>query len=180
MVLSPDLCVPRPQCRFVNNCVSIDPILQEIPMNTMIIDRFSSLPLSRRLLWTSLTCMGWALFTSLWLPLLGATAILVGTASPETTAAAHSFGELFHTLASHLVAIMIAIGFFLGWSVLQNQATKHGRDEKRDIVSSSRLAQSVRLDADDLGVWQRAQRLVVMHDETSGWISGVRIMSAVE
>ncbi len=149
-------------------------------MNTMIIDRFSSLPFTRRVFWTSLTCVGWALFTSLWLPLLGATALLFGVASPEVTAAAHSFGELFHTLASHLVAIIVAVGLFLAWSVLQSRATQRTGLVRREVVSAARLAQSVRLDADDLSGWQKEQRLIVLHDEGSGWISGVRVMAPVD
>jgi poly-beta-1,6-N-acetyl-D-glucosamine biosynthesis protein PgaD len=97
----------------------------------------------------------------------------------NTVASSQSFGELFAILGSHATVIGAAIGLFLAWSLLQS----HG-NHKRRLAAESRtitlrqLAQPVRIRERDLTAWQRAQRMVVTHDEHSGWIRDVNILAA--
>jgi poly-beta-1,6-N-acetyl-D-glucosamine biosynthesis protein PgaD len=147
-------------------------------MTTLIIDRFATQPRYKRILWTSLTLIGWAFWTSLWAPLVGSTELFFGTASQHVASTSHSFGELFAILGSHASAIVVAIGIFLGWSLLQSYGgRKLGLSAKDQTITLRRLAQSVSLSERDLNVWQRTQRMVVTHDEDSGWIRDVNVLS---
>lgn len=147
-------------------------------MNTLIIDRFATQPRYKRILWTSLTLMGWAFWTSLWAPLLGSTELFFGIASRHVISTSHSFGELFAILGSHAAAIVVAIGLFLVWSLLQSYGGSKLRLAAKDQrITLRRLAQSVELHERDLNVWQHTQRMVVTHDENSGWISDVTVLA---
>jgi poly-beta-1,6-N-acetyl-D-glucosamine biosynthesis protein PgaD len=147
-------------------------------MNTLIIDRFASQPRYKRFLWTSLTLMGWAFWTSLWAPLVGSTELFFGVASQHVVAGSHSFRELFAILGSHASVIMVAIALFLVWSLLQSYGGRKLRLTAKDqTITLRRLAQSVKLHERDLTVWQRTQRMVVTHDENSGWIRDVNVLA---
>jgi poly-beta-1,6-N-acetyl-D-glucosamine biosynthesis protein PgaD len=148
-------------------------------MNTLIIDRFANQPLYQRLLWTSLTLVGWAVWTSLWMPLLGSTELFFGVASQQVVSTSHSFGELFAILGSHATVVVGAIGLFLAWSLLQSYGGRKLRlTTKEQTITLRRLAQSMKLRERDLTVWQQTQRMVVTHDEDSGWIRNVSVLAA--
>jgi poly-beta-1,6-N-acetyl-D-glucosamine biosynthesis protein PgaD len=148
-------------------------------MNTLIIDRFARQPLSKRLLCICLTALGWAFWSYLWLPLLGSVEIFFGASSEHILSTSQSFRELFGTLGSHASTIVVAIGLFLVWSLLQWFGNRRSRSAtSNQAVTSRRLAQSVKLHEDDLTAWQQSRRMVVTHDEDSGWIRDVSVLEA--
>jgi poly-beta-1,6-N-acetyl-D-glucosamine biosynthesis protein PgaD len=148
-------------------------------MHTLIIDRFACQPMYKRLLWTSLTAVGWLFWTSLWLPLLGSTNLLLGARPEDVVSTSHSLRELFAILGSHATVIVVASGLFLAWSLLQSYGNrKRWFTAESHTITLRHLAQSVKIKERDLTRWQQAQRMVVTHGEDSGWIRDVNVLAA--
>jgi poly-beta-1,6-N-acetyl-D-glucosamine biosynthesis protein PgaD len=146
-------------------------------MNTLIIDRFACQPFYKRLLWTSLTVLGWAFWSYLWLPLLGSIRVFLGASTEHIVSTSQSFRELFAVAGSHASAILVAVALFLVWSLLQSyRSRKPWAAAKNHTITSRRLAQSVQVRERDLTAWQQSQRMVVTHDEDSGWIRNVDVL----
>jgi poly-beta-1,6-N-acetyl-D-glucosamine biosynthesis protein PgaD len=140
-------------------------------MKPLILDCHSQLPLWRRLGQGAMNVLGWAWWVYMWLPLLG---LLLQYLAFDAEAEPCPDGEvppLFETLYLH-VFILAGWGLVLfAWSLLQWYEKERHATAKQRLVTTGQLAQSIRLSEDGLDAWQRTQRIVVCHDENSGWIS---------
>lgn len=141
-------------------------------MKPLILDCHAQLPLWRRLGRGAVNALGWALLAYMWLPLLGfLRQDMEFDAEPEPAPCSDDAVQpLFETLYSHLFIVAGGGGVFLAWSLLQWYEKQRRASTKPRLVTTRQLAQSIRLSEDGLDAWQRTQRIVVYHDEKSGWI----------
>ncbi len=147
-------------------------------MRTFIIDQFIYQQAHKRVLWNTITVIGWAFWIYLWLPLLRAIGMLLMPHHEQSTSEAfRSIQELFATLTTHLSMTIIMIAVFLAWASLQWWGTIRRRRtaRKQPILRHHRVLLS-KPDEQHVHVWRQAQRMVVVHDEDSGLIQHVDIL----
>lgn len=150
-------------------------------MKTLIIDQFACQQLYKRFLWNVITGLGWAFWIYLWLPLLHAIAMLLGP-HPEyaTSDASRSIQGLFVTLTTHASVIIILITAFLAWASLQWWRTcKHRNTLRKQLLRWQRPVLLAKPAGQEVNAWQRAQRMVVIHEEGSGLIQHIDILTDV-
>jgi poly-beta-1,6-N-acetyl-D-glucosamine biosynthesis protein PgaD len=145
-------------------------------MHTFILDKYNHQPLLKQFLGNTLTGIGWVFWIYLWLPLLAAIAILLGVHPKQQAASApsESILALVATLVNHASVIVIMIGAFFAWSVLQ-WTSKHFRYNalnKQQRPSKQTLSHP----AVDKLHYQCAQSMRVNHD-ANGLINRVEIIS---
>jgi poly-beta-1,6-N-acetyl-D-glucosamine biosynthesis protein PgaD len=149
-------------------------------MTTLILDQFIYQPLRKRFLWNTLTGLGWAFWIYLWAPLLRALVVLLSGTHPEGSASAaeQSIQTLLATLAAHATTVMALVGVFFVWALLQWRNNSNQRPALLEqAIPLDRMARSVRLSERDLASCQRAQRMVVTHDDDRGWIRRVDVLA---
>lgn len=139
-------------------------------MKPLIMDCHAQLPLSRRMLRGAVTTLGWCLWAYMWMPIFGSLREDLGVGADTQASAERAIHQLFTTLGSHSVLFICVGCVFLCWSILQWFEKRRRAATKPRFVTNRQLAQSIRLTEEDLTTWQRAQRIVVYHDENSGWI----------
>jgi biofilm PGA synthesis protein PgaD len=150
-------------------------------MCKFILDQYNHQSLVKRFLGNSLTGLAWVFWGYLWLPLIAAIALLPEEARPEpvTSVASSPIMALTATLASHAGMVVIMIGVFFGWSLLQFLGKRH-RNEILQKYQASVPNQRVSdiHSAIELKYWQHAQSMVVSHDEINGFIKRVEILNS--
>lgn len=149
-------------------------------MHAFIIDHFACQRTHKRLLWNTITGLGWAFWIYLWLPLLHAIGmLLIPHQEQATTEALHSIQELFATLTTHLSMTVLMILVFLAWASLQWLGTARRRRtvRKQPTIRLPRVLLSLP-DEQYVHAWRQAQRMVVVHDEDSGLIQQVDILKS--
>ena len=148
-------------------------------MKPLILDRPAQQALPARLFWALLTAAGWGVWIALWLPVLRAIPGMLGVGHRDLDLTAQSTHVLMTDLASHMNIAIALVSLFITWALAQWRRNHWADRVSEDrSVSSSNLAQSMRLRECDLRLWQRAQRMVVTHDDALGWISGVKVSAA--
>ncbi|HJW87511.1 MAG TPA: poly-beta-1,6-N-acetyl-D-glucosamine biosynthesis protein PgaD, partial [Candidatus Brocadiaceae bacterium] len=113
-------------------------------MHAFIIDHFACQRAHKRLLWNTITGLGWAFWIYLWLPLLRAIGMLLAPHHEQaTTEAFRSIQELFTTLTTHLSMTVLMIAAFLAWASLQWLVTARRRRtvQKQPIIRLHRVLQ---------------------------------------
>jgi poly-beta-1,6-N-acetyl-D-glucosamine biosynthesis protein PgaD len=141
-------------------------------MKPLILDCHAQLPLWRRLGQGAVNALGWVWWVYMWLPLLG---LLLQYLVLDAEAEPCPDGEvppLVETMYLHGFVFAGWGGLLFAWSVLQWYEKEWHASTRQRLVTTRQLAQSIRLSEDGLDAWQRTQRIVVCHDENSGWICG--------
>lgn len=147
-------------------------------MHTFIIDQFTYQQARKRLLWNTITGLGWAFWIYLWLPLFRAIGILLLPHHEQaTTDAFRSIQELSATLTTHLSMTVIMVAVFLVWASFQWWGTgRRRRTTRKQPIRQHHRVLLTNPDEQKVNVWQQAQRMVVIHDEDSGLIQQVDIL----
>lgn len=148
-------------------------------MKPLILDCHAQLPLWRRLARRGVNGLGWALWAYMWRPLLGLQQQDTGLAAERAACPAGELHPLIGTLSSPSFIFAGGGGLCLIWALLQWYETERRVSVKPRLVTTRQLAQSIRLSEDGLEAWQRTQRIVVYHDETSGWICSASCADAL-
>ncbi|WP_283148067.1 poly-beta-1,6-N-acetyl-D-glucosamine biosynthesis protein PgaD [Silvimonas soli] len=137
------------------------------PSTHLIIERPDWQTRRQRVVYGSLTAMGWALWGFLWLPLLTA----VGWLGEAFFAWHHmvqldGFSAFRHLAASYSGALVVLGGIFVGWASY-NYLRFRGYDRRRPrpTVTDHDLADAYHVPESDVARWHASRRLVVWHDE---------------
>jgi len=139
-------------------------------MKPLILDCHAQLPLWRRMGRATVNALGWAFWVYMWLPLLGMLLQDLGLDAESEPCPEGEVSPLFQTLYWHASIFACWGGLFLTWAVLQWYEREHRAPRQQSLVTTRQLAHSIRLSEEGLDAWQRTQRIVVCHDEASGWI----------
>lgn len=139
-------------------------------MKPLIMDCHAQLPLWRRLGQGAVNALGWAWWVYMWLPLLGLLLQYVALNAEIEPCPEGAVPPFVETLYLHGFVLAGWGGLLFGWSLLQWYEKEWRSSTKQRLVTTRQLAQSIRLSEDGLDAWQRTQRIVVCHDEKSGWI----------
>lgn len=148
-------------------------------MRTLILDQYNHQSCLIRLLGNTLTGLGWAFWVYLWLPLIAAITLLLGS-HPEqaTSAASQSLLALATTLGGHAGMVFIMIAVFFAWSLLQWLGKPYRKLALQKHQLKMKKSLSTAHTALDVRRWQHAQNMVVSHDEGNGLIKQVKVLNA--
>jgi poly-beta-1,6-N-acetyl-D-glucosamine biosynthesis protein PgaD len=147
-------------------------------MRTLILDKYTHQSLLKQIIGNALTGLGWAFWVYLWLPLIAAITLLLGSHPEEATSvASYSILALLTTMVNHATVVLIMIGAFFAWSLLQ-WLGQNNRFEALQKHQANMLKRPTPMTyaALDFHRYQSAQSMVVSHDDTNGSINGVAII----
>jgi poly-beta-1,6-N-acetyl-D-glucosamine biosynthesis protein PgaD len=147
-------------------------------MKTLILNQYAKQSLIKRLIGNTLTGLGWGFWIYLWVPLFTAITLLSG-AHPEqvTSEASRSILRLLATLINHGSMVIVMMGIFLTWSLLQVLGKRYRWNAlQKGQVKWVRPALPSAHTAQNMHRWQQTQCMVVSHNDASGNIQQVEIL----
>ena len=143
-------------------------------MSPLILDQYTHQSPLKKHLGNTLTGLGWAFWAYLWLPLLGAITLLLGSNSPQqNNIALQSILAMTRTLQNHLSIVVTMIALFLAWSVLQ-WIGKHQRLQALNQQKITHIRSFATHKPQELALWQKTKSMTISHDK-NGAIQLVKI-----
>jgi poly-beta-1,6-N-acetyl-D-glucosamine biosynthesis protein PgaD len=143
-------------------------------MRTLILDKYTHQSLLKKILGNTLTGLGWAFWIYLWLPLIAALNLLLSSHPEEApSAASYSILALLTTLVNHAEVVLIIVGVFFAWSILQwlGQRNRFDLLQNHHVMKPKSISRVL-----DIQHYQYAQSMVVSHDDINGLIKRVAII----
>jgi len=136
-------------------------------MKTLILDKFSTQPLFKRVVWNTLTAIGWSFWLYLWSPLIMPLANYLGIVDELSSKEGRFLQELVQTYTSHILVVAILIGIFMLWSLLQwHRTTRSTTKEKVSLFKQTSLSHT---EPALLG-WEASNKRLVIHHNSLGQI----------
>ncbi|MEQ1544190.1 poly-beta-1,6-N-acetyl-D-glucosamine biosynthesis protein PgaD [Methyloglobulus sp.] len=147
-------------------------------MKTLILNQYAKQSFIKRLIGNTLTGLGWGFWIYLWVPLFTAIMLLSGTHPEQATSeASRSILRLLSTLISHGSMVIVMIGVFLTWSLLQVLGKRYRWNAlQKGQVKWVRPASPSAHTGQSMQRWQQTQCMVVSHDDASGSIQQVETL----
>jgi poly-beta-1,6-N-acetyl-D-glucosamine biosynthesis protein PgaD len=147
-------------------------------MRTLILDQYAHQSLIKRLFWNTVTGLGWVFWIYLWMPLVEAISLLIGS-HPEqaTSVASGSILALLASLTAHATVVVITITAFFAWSLLQWKGKRYRSEALEKQRANSPLpVLPLPHSMQHINYWRSVQSMVVSHHETSGLVQKVDIL----